>query len=69
TLISQFVTKLGIANSMISKIDNAKVANAKGNANTKTHMIDAFINEVQAQTGKTISPDNANTLITLAKAL
>lgn len=66
SLINAFVNNPGVAKSMISKLDNASAAK---NSNAKDGMIGAFINEVQAQTGKAITQENAATLITLAKAL
>jgi hypothetical protein len=68
-LVKQFVTKPGIVNSLLAKLDNAQKTEAKGNTNAKAGMIGAFINEVEAQTGKAISAEHADILITLAKAL
>jgi hypothetical protein len=69
TLVNQFVTKQGIITSLLAKLEAAKAAEARGNANAKTGAIGAFINEVQAQSSKTISEQNATVLIALAKAL
>jgi hypothetical protein len=68
-LVKKFVTKSGTANSLLAKLDNARAAEARGDIKAKTGMIGAFINEVQAQTGKAISPENAIVLIALAKAI
>ena len=68
-LVKQFVTNQGIANSLLAKLDNAQKAEAKGNQDAKAGMIGAFINEVEAQTGKAITPDVAAILISLAKVL
>ncbi len=68
-LVRRFVTQQGIVNSMLAKLDNAQKAEAKGNANARAGMIGAFVNEVQAQTGKAVSAENAAILIALAKAL
>ena len=68
-LVSQFVTKAGVANSMLAKLDNARKAEARGDLNARAGMINAFINEVQAQTNKAVSAENAAILIALAKSL
>ena len=68
-LVEQFVTKPGIVNSLLAKLDNAQKAGAKGNTNAKEGMIGAFINEVEAKTGKAISAEHADILITLVKDL
>ena len=68
-LVKQFVTEQGIVNSLLAKLDNAQKAEAKGNINAKAGTIGAFINEVEAQTGKAIAPEQAAILISLAKAL
>ena len=68
-LVQQFVIKTGVANSLLTKLGNAQKADANGNANAKAGMIAAFINEVEAQTGKAVSAENAAILIALANAL
>ena len=68
-LVMQFVTKAGVANSMISKLNAAAAAEARGNAQAKAGAIGAFINELQAQAGKALTAAQAATLIALAQAL
>jgi hypothetical protein len=68
-LVKQFVTKPGIVNSLLTKLDNARAAEARGDAKAKAGIIGAFINEVQAQSGKAISAEHAATLIALARDL
>ena len=68
-LVMQFVTKAGVANSMISKLNAAEAAAARGNAQAKAGAIGAFINELQAQAGKSLTAAQAATLIALAQAL
>ncbi|MBI2175000.1 MAG: hypothetical protein HYU33_07370, partial [Candidatus Omnitrophica bacterium] len=68
-LLMQFVTKAGVANSMISKLNTAEAAAARGNAQAKAGAIGAFINELQAQTGKALTAAQAATLIALAQGL
>ena len=66
SLVEQVVTQDGIVNSLLSKLDAAEKAN---NANAKAGVLGAFINEVEAQTGKSISEDDAALLICLANQL
>jgi uncharacterized repeat protein (TIGR02543 family) len=68
-LVSQCVTKPGIVKSLLAKLDAAKAADGRGNDKAKAGMIGAFINEVEAQSGKAISSEHASLLIALAKAL
>lgn len=64
-LTSQFVTDAGIASSL-----NAKLAGvATSNANAKAGKVNAFINQVRAQTGKAITTKQADILINLAGSL
>ena len=69
TAVEEFVTKRGVADSLLSKLDNAKAAEAKGNDNAKAAVIRAFINEIKAQTGKAISAGDAARLIAMAETL
>jgi hypothetical protein len=55
-----------IANSLLQKAQG--IASAP-NANAKAGKLQAFINEVNAQTGKALTQDQANTLIMLAQLL
>jgi hypothetical protein len=71
SLVEQVVTKEGIVNSLLAKLDNAEKANT---ATAKAGKIGAFINEVEAQAGKAqtdkcISPEDAARLIFLANQL
>jgi hypothetical protein len=66
TLIRQFVTNPGQANSLIQKIDG--IASAP-NAHAKDGKLGAFKNEVAAQTGKALTADQAAILTRLAGAL
>lgn len=58
----------GIANSLISKLENALKALENGNYKTFTNILNAFINNVEAQSGKKIDEDYADTLIGWAHA-
>jgi Tol biopolymer transport system component len=70
-LVKQFVTKKGIVNSLLAKLDHAKAKMVAGpdTLPSKADIMGSFINEVQAQIGKAIGPEQGTILIALAKAL
>ncbi len=53
----------GIANSLSQKLNNANSATSNGNTTAAQNILNAFVNEVSAQTGKHIQSDAANLLI------
>ena len=63
------IKNAGIANSLTAKLNAAAAARAKGNCATAANIYNAFINEVQAQTGKGIDPTAAAILIADAQYL
>ncbi|MFD0693251.1 hypothetical protein ACFQZT_04015 [Paenibacillus sp. GCM10027628] len=66
-LIRQFaVDDLGIANGLCSKLLNAQEAEIRGNLNAKEGMLHAFLNEVDAQSGKKLTAEQAQILKKLA---
>jgi hypothetical protein len=65
-VIARLVTDPGVAASLQQQVNG--IASAP-NANAKAGKLGAFINLVNAQTGKSITPANAAILIALAKAL
>ena len=69
TLTRQIVTQDGIAKSLCAKLDAAKAADARGNVLARAGSLVAYINEVQAQTGKALTPQQAALLIRVAGAL
>jgi 1-phosphatidylinositol phosphodiesterase len=66
TVIQQFVTNPGVADSLAEKANEIATA---PNANAKANKLQAFIQLVQAQTGKSITQAQADILIKLAKGL
>ena len=66
SVITRLVTNPGVVSSLQSQ--SSSIAGAP-NANAKKGKLGAFINHVNAQTGKSITPANAAVLITLAKQL
>jgi hypothetical protein len=68
-LVQRWVSQAGIANSMCVKLSNAQAAFDRGNRNAGDNVLDAFINEVGAQTGKAVAADKAAILTSLAQTL
>ena len=69
TNVQQFVADAGIANSLCEKLKNAEDADLRGNQKAADNIRAAFVHEVDAQTGKTISAEAADLLKRLAGAL
>jgi predicted extracellular nuclease len=69
SLVESMVAKEGIASALCEKLEAAAASEARGNANAKAGQIGAFINQINAQRGKSISDVNATRLIDLAEAL
>jgi hypothetical protein len=67
-LTGQFVTDGGIANSLCVKLDAASAAAAAGNVNGETGALNAYTNEVAAQSGKSLTQTEAAILTRLAGA-
>ncbi len=67
--INGFNLKKGIENSLSTKLRNAMGAVQRGNIITACNLLNAFINEVRAQTGKAITVDQANQLIAEANQI
>jgi TolB protein len=68
-LVQSFGLKQGIANSLIAKLGSAQSAIARGDLSTACGVLGAFIDEVQAQTGKAITASQATQLTDMATAL
>jgi len=66
--INSNVDNQGIANSITSKLQNALEAYDKGSMKAFENILNALINEVEAQKGKKINTDYANTLIEWIRA-
>ena len=65
-LVSSLGLDHGIENSLLAKLSNALAAISAGNLGSACGLLDAFINEVQAQTGKKITAAQAAQLIAAA---
>jgi hypothetical protein len=59
----------GTANSLASKLDGAKDSFLKGDKKSPVNQLNAFVNEVDAQSGKKITADQANDLKTSAEKI
>jgi len=68
-LITRFVSKDGVAQSLCVKIEHAADRLAQGRDKNFDSAIRAFISEVNAQRGKALSDANATILVTLAGGL
>jgi len=68
-LVQRWVTQNGIANSLCVKLNNAQAAFDRGNRKAGDNQLDAFVNEVDAQTGKAIAADKASILKSVAQTL
>ena len=61
------ITNSGIYNSLLKKLTNAQASLKKGQTKTAINQLNAFINEVQAQSGKHINANAASLLIADAR--
>lgn len=68
-LTQELSSDCGIANSLCAKLDAAEAADERGNLHARAGQLDAFVNEVQAQTGKAFTAEEAEILIALGGAL
>ncbi len=59
----------GLENALVAKVENARAALARGNANAAAGQLGAFINHVEAQRSKKIAHADAEMLIAYAENL
>lgn len=69
TVTRQLVDQHGIANSLCQKLDAAAAAQLRGSTKAAGNILDAYIAEVRAQTGKWITAPHAALLIQYAQGL
>jgi len=69
TLVGQDETLSGLRRSLQAKLDAAQAAAARGDQGAVDGALGAFVHEVAAQTGKTITAAQAPTLTALARGL
>jgi hypothetical protein len=68
-LASGDIKNAGLANSLLAKLNAAAAAEARGQCGTADNIYQAFIHEVQAQSGKGITATAASILIADAQYL
>jgi prepilin-type N-terminal cleavage/methylation domain-containing protein len=64
-----YCTKRGVAHALAEKLEAAEEAERRGNLSAKEGELRAFEHEVRAQTGKTLTPNQALVLLTLVRTL
>jgi hypothetical protein len=69
TLTKRWVTNPGIAGALCAKLDAAGASIARGDTNSKNGQLDAYRNQLSAQSGKSIAADKAAILTKLSQAL
>jgi hypothetical protein len=65
-VVTYFSSDPDVTAGLVAKLLAASVAR---NANARNNQLDAFVNQVNAQTGKALTPEEAQVLITLSAAL
>jgi len=68
-LTESFITDEGIAHSLTAKLAAAKESSARGNKEAVEGKLTAYVNELSAQSGKSITEKQANLLISLSSNL
>src|SRR5262249_11069045 len=68
-LVKEMNLRPGISNSLDAKLQGGQGAIQNGDGLTACNMMNAFINEVNAQTGKFITQDQADELLILAGSI
>jgi len=63
------ITNAGVANSLLAELNQAKAARGRDQCRTAANLYQSFINDVQAQSGKTIAPATASQLVIEAEFL
>ncbi len=65
-LVAYFSTDPNVTSGLIDKLD---AANAAKSAKVRNNTLDAFASQVKAQTGKALTPEQAQVLLSLSNAL
>jgi YVTN family beta-propeller protein len=68
-LVTQFSTNTGVATGLCDKLTAASQAAARGQDKAKSNILGAFDQQVSAQTGKALTPEQASILTNLVAAL
>jgi predicted extracellular nuclease len=68
-LVEAYVEHQGIENSLLAKLRAAEAAAERGNEDAKRNILEAFVNELEAQSGKALPAVQAEQLIRIARDL
>lgn len=68
-LTEAFITKKGVADSLVSKLQSANASAAKGNHEAKVGQLKAYENQLKAQSGKAVTEQKRDLLISLVNIL
>ena len=68
-LTESYVVHPGLENSLVAKLRAAQAAAARGDDSTKQNILEAFVNELEAQAGKALPAVQAEQLIRIARSL
>ena len=68
-LVNAFEANSGVAANLVSTLQSSQAAASQGNAKAANNQLNSFINQVKAQSGKSMTSDQAAILIRLATAL
>jgi predicted extracellular nuclease len=64
-----YVTKTDVENALCEKLDTAEAAATSGDAKAKANALNAYVKQIKAQTGKSLTAAQAQILIALARQL
>jgi predicted extracellular nuclease len=68
-LTAEYVDHAGLENSLLAKLRAAQAAAERGDETTKQNILEAFVNELEAQAGKALPAVQAEQLIRIARTL
>src|SRR4029077_13294494 len=66
-LTQLYETNPTVTHSLCAELSAAQLAEQQGNAQAKATMLNAYASQIEAQTGKTLTPHQASVLTTLVK--
>lgn len=68
-LTRRFVKQEGVGKALTAKLDAARASAARGGESSKAGQIEAYIHQLEAQSSKVLTAEQAAILIQLAQAL
>ena len=57
------ITNQGVTQSLLTKLDAAQAAQDRGQPEVAVNLLEAFVHEVEAQSGKHIAPEHAQHMV------